>query len=207
MKYIIPAAITLGVGIIVLLSLFFEDDNLTVARLALVNWVVIIAGLALLVGFLHLMLVHLRKVAAKTAGWPYGVLTVISALAVLVLGLLEGPQAVFEATSVTQLLFRGVLVASQASLAGLMVFFLLYAAVRLLRTRSQPSSVLFLVVVIVVLLGWVPLVQNTPLPGLRNWLFEVPVVAGARGILLGVALGTVMVGLRVLTGAERPYKD
>ena len=36
---------------------------------------------------------------------------------------------------------------------------------------------------------------------------EVPTLAGARGIMLGVALGTIAVGLRVLLGADRPYTD
>jgi hypothetical protein len=35
----------------------------------------------------------------------------------------------------------------------------------------------------------------------------VPTLAGVRGILLGVALGTIATGLRVLMGAERPYTD
>jgi hypothetical protein len=30
-------------------------------------------------------------------------------------------------------------------------------------------------------------------------------VAGARGILLGVALGSLTTGLRILIGADRPY--
>jgi hypothetical protein len=32
-------------------------------------------------------------------------------------------------------------------------------------------------------------------------------MAGARGILLGVALGTVATGLRVLLGIDRPYSE
>jgi hypothetical protein len=30
-------------------------------------------------------------------------------------------------------------------------------------------------------------------------------VAGGRGILLGIALGSLMAGLRILFGADRPY--
>jgi hypothetical protein len=30
-------------------------------------------------------------------------------------------------------------------------------------------------------------------------------VAGGRGILLGIALGSLMAGLRILLGADRPY--
>ena len=67
----------------------------------------------------------------------------------------------------------------------------------------------FLAVILIVLLGWLPFapVQNSPLPGLRDWLLRVPTTAGARGILLGVALGTVMVGLRTLLGTEWPRRE
>jgi len=40
---------------------------------------------------------------------------------------------------------------------------------------------------------------------LPSLLAGIPAVAGARGILFGVALGTVATGLRVLMGADRPY--
>jgi hypothetical protein len=45
-----------------------------------------------------------------------------------------------------------------------------------------------------------PLVGN-----LRTWIVQVPSVGGARGILLGVALGTIATGLRILMGSDRPY--
>ena len=209
MRYRLPTAIAIGVGLVSLMAFFFDNAFLNVVRLALTDWVVILAGLALLVGVLHLLLVHLRKIQAQTRGWPYSFFVVASALFVLVLGLVEGPQAVFEPTSLTQVVFNGVLVATQASLAGLVVFFLVYAATRMLSTRLGPPSIGFLVVVLIVLLGWLPLapVQSSGLTGLRDWLLRVPTTAGARGILLGVALGTVMVGLRVLVGAEWPYRE
>ncbi len=30
---------------------------------------------------------------------------------------------------------------------------------------------------------------------------------GARGLLIGVTLGAILMGMRVLIGAERPYDD
>jgi hypothetical protein len=35
----------------------------------------------------------------------------------------------------------------------------------------------------------------------------VPATAGARGLLLGVALGAIATGLRVFLGFDRPYGD
>jgi hypothetical protein len=49
--------------------------------------------------------------------------------------------------------------------------------------------------------GWKLVVET------RNWVMNVPVLAGARGILLGIALGTIVTGARILVGIERPYSD
>jgi hypothetical protein len=40
----------------------------------------------------------------------------------------------------------------------------------------------------------------------RPWFQHVLGMGGARGILIGVALGTLTTGLRILLGAERPYE-
>jgi hypothetical protein len=40
---------------------------------------------------------------------------------------------------------------------------------------------------------------------LYPWIAEVWALGGARGILIGVALGTLMTGLRVLFAIDRPY--
>jgi hypothetical protein len=40
---------------------------------------------------------------------------------------------------------------------------------------------------------------------LRPWVTEVLALGGARGILIGVTLGTLTTGLRVIFGADRPY--
>lgn len=208
MKYILPVAIVIGVGVVTLMSFFVDNVTLTLVRLALTDWVVILAGLALLVGVLNLLLVHMRKAQLGTKGWPYSLVVVVTTLGVMVVGLLEGPEATFEPVSVTQVIFNGVLVATQASLAGLMVFFLVSGATRMLGKRRELLSVVFLVSVLIVLLGWLPLplVQSSLLPAIRHWVLQVPTTAGARGILMGVALGSMMVGLRVLTGVEWPYK-
>ena len=67
-------------------------------------------------------------------------------------------------------------------------------------------NVLFLLAMLVVLIGWIPSTQTEGFRSLRDWFIEVPVSAGARGILIGVGLGTLMVGVRVLTGQDRAIR-
>jgi hypothetical protein len=144
-------------------------------------------------------------------GSIYSLLTVTAAVGTFVVGALEslrtGGPTLYQAGSLTNLLFTGVVIASQAALASLVMFFLMVAAVRMLRTKPNRWSILFLAAAVVTLVGWLPLAFLGPLNGAREWLLNVPVAGGARGILIGVALGTLMVGLRVLVGVERPYKD
>jgi hypothetical protein len=89
-----------------------------------------------------------------------------------------------------------------------MAFFIASAAYRAFRIRSFETGLL-VVFAMIVLLGQVPagfqLWEDFPL--VKEWVLRVPVLAGARGILLGVALGIIATGLRVLLGADRPYAD
>jgi len=39
----------------------------------------------------------------------------------------------------------------------------------------------------------------------RPFIAQVMAASGARGLLLGVALGTLTTGLRILFGADRPF--
>jgi hypothetical protein len=208
-RYVLPAAVAIGVGLTTLIGLLTPIPLLIGVRLVMVDWAAVLAGLALLLGVLNLLLVHMRKVQVGSKGWSYSLVVVATVVVVLFLGLLEGQAAIFESGSLTHTLFSGVVMAGQATLASLVMFVLVYAAARALRNRPSPWTVGFLVVVVIVLIGWLPLTvfQVSGLSNLRNWLIQVPGTAGARGILLGVALGSVLVGLRVLTGVERPYKD
>jgi hypothetical protein len=63
------------------------------------------------------------------------------------------------------------------------------------------------VTAVVVLLGQVPLGRYLGdfLPRIKDWILNVPGTAGMRGIIIGVALGTIATGVRVLMGFDRPY--
>ncbi|MBN1122586.1 MAG: hypothetical protein JXJ17_16030 [Anaerolineae bacterium] len=211
MKYVIPAAIAIGVGLVVLASYLIPSPLLMSVRLVFTDWAIVLAGLAVLIGFLNLVLVHGRRIQSGDRRWVYSLVTILAALFTLLVGVTEGgvemTPALYSADSISSMLFQGVIVSSLATLSSLVLFFMVIAAVKMLKTKPDVWSILFLAVVIITLVGWIPLAMMAPANQLRRWLINVPAAAGARGILLGVALGTVVIGIRVLTGVERPYKD
>ena len=128
-------------------------------------------------------------------------------LVVLVAGLPIFPdQPSGPSQPIVQWIFEYIQVPIQASLSGLLVFFVLTAAFRLLRARSIESA-LMLIAALLVLVGQVAIGLIPVLPEIRDWFLDVPAMAGLRGILLGVALGTLLTGIRLLLGVERPYSD
>jgi hypothetical protein len=126
----------------------------------------------------------------------------------LALGLIFGPD--FE---VMFLLFNYVQLPIESALMALLAVTLVVAGFRILSRRRDIYSILFVVTAILVLLGNSPWLMGSDsglalwIGNIRAWVSQVWATGGARGILLGVALGAVVTGLRVLMGTERPYGD
>jgi len=168
----------------------------------LLQFVVVTAALAALIGILNLLNIHLRRLGQ---GSPYSLLVILTAVLVIALRVAD-PQT-SDDRSVSSAIFEAVQVSLESALAGLVFFFLVYAAYRLFRGRFSVNGCLFLSAALIVLLGWIPIQGLTFFGSLRDWLLEIPVTAGARGLLIGIALGTITVGLRVLIGQERAYRE
>ncbi len=205
MKRILPitnALIAVVSGVLVLLGYFFPSIFKGLQSV-LVGWAIIIAAFALLLGIYNLALVHWKKVNTEGRNSIYSIVLLISLIITVVVVALSGPTG-----SWSLWLFNTFQVPVEVSLLAVLAVVLAYAGARLLRRRPKWYTVLFLVTVLLVLLGSVPLFlvgESAPLSALRSWLSQVPAVAGARGLLLGVALGSVATGIRILIGSDRPY--
>lgn len=206
--YLIWAAVASAAGFLVLVGYFVSVDTLIGLRLLLIQWAVLLAAAALLLGLFNLLAVHWNKVSLQEAGWPYSALLILFFLVTLVLGLLFGPD--YE---VVLMLFQYVQLPVEASLLALLAVSLTVAGFRLLARRRDVISIVFMATALLVLLGTAPWpiggesVLYLAVSDLRAWVTQVWAAAGARGILLGVALGAITTGLRVLLASDRPYGD
>jgi hypothetical protein len=199
----VPTAVLVSVGAIVLLGQFADVGIVRAVRLpelsaAFISWAGILFAFAMVLGLLNLLRVHWHRVRERSAGWTFSAILIGTVFVVLCAGL-NGVNA-----PSLQWIFRNVQSPLQATLLSLTVFFLASAALRAIRTRST-GAILMLLTAAIVLLGQMPFAErlSVELSGLQRWIMEVPAVAGQRGILLGVALGTIATGLRLLMGVER----
>ena len=196
----IPTAIAIGVGIIVLLGFFFTQPLLNAIGFAFRQWTIILTAFAVLLGLLNLVQVHvLRIIKRNEPNTGYSILVLVTALVVFLIGLLFGlPSAPMN------WVFDNLYLPLQGAFFALVAFFLATAEYRALRARSIETT-LMLVAALVVLIGQAPLLNV--MTQAKEWVLNVPSTAGARGILLGVALGTIATGLRLIVGLDRPYSE
>lgn len=205
MKKILPitnAIIAVISGLFVLLGYFFPVVFGGIQSV-LIGWAIILAAFALLLGIFNLAMVHWKKIGNEGSSSVYSVVLLISLIITIILVSISGPTGPWSLW-----VFNTFQVPVEVSLLAVLAVVLVYAGARLLARRPKWNTILFLVTVLVVLLGSVPLFfigEITPLSVVRGWLTQVPAIAGARGLLLGVALGTVATGLRILIGFDRPY--
>ncbi len=201
----VSTTIAIATGIIVLIGYFINIPLLDSLRKVFLQWAVILSALALVIGIFNLGYVHIKKITSQSSGEAYSVILLLS------MGLTVVVVIVFSPTGeLSQWLYDNVIFPVEASLLALISIVLLYASIRLFRRGITLFSVIFLFTTLVVLIGSVS-IAGFQIPGLsgsdgiRALLVQIPAVGGARGILIGVALGAIATGLRVLMGADRPY--
>jgi hypothetical protein len=201
---LLNGALAYVVGALVLLGFFLRGGFEGLLGL-LSDWVVLLVAFALLAGRGNVLRVHIGRVLRGTglSERINSAVLEVSALVVLVLGYIDGTPGGPTMTWI----FTWIYSPLGASLFALLAFFVLSAAFRTL--RAGPSAAwLVLAVALLVIIGaapWSQVAPFTPLADLYNWIVTVPALAGARGILLGAALGAIATSLRLLLGFDRPY--
>jgi hypothetical protein len=195
-----PAVITGIAGLIVLISYIFPAETLVTLRAVLVNIAVIIAGMALLLGFFRLLNFHLRRLQQRKSG--YSALALIVAL--IVFAVLVADR--FLKIGATAFVFNAVIAPIQSALGALLAIFLGAAAFRMAQRRRSWGTVWFLLSAVIVLLTQIPVSADSVLLPVRQ-LLDALASGGLRGLLLGVALGTLAVAFRVLLAIDRPQGE
>lgn len=201
MKQRIPTAVAIFFGWVTLLG-YLLRPGYQIHHL-FIGWAATLAAVALLLGVLNLLSVHLQRIANQDRDWRYSVSLILSVLGVIAIAVIErdGPGG-----AMVTWVFRSVLFPLHAAAASLLAFFLVSAAFGAMRKRPTLPTFIFVTAALLVLLGTVPATGGM-MADVRGWLVRVFSMAGARGMLIGVALGTLATGVRMLAGLDRPHSE
>jgi len=169
------------------------------------NWAVVTASAALLVAVATLLLTHLRAILRGQRGFIYSIILIsaflVSFIGALVLGLEN--SAYLRWVAAVQLPL-------ETSLLGLAALVMTGAALQIFRSRGWSLlTISFGISALVFLVISLGLLQALNIPLLSTviaYLQRLPLI-GARGLLIGIGIGALLTGLRVLFGLERSWGE
>lgn len=199
LKRDLPIIVSSVAGLVVILDFFYKNALLQRWSTTLQNWGVLVSAFALGVASVNLARVHVKKVHKRDKGWFTSVILLTTLVLVTVTGIKNGANS-----KAYMYWFDNVYSASHSAISGLLAFFIATASFRAFRARSLEAS-LMLGASFIVLLGLAPVGELIwkGLPGLQQWVINVPNMAGQRGIIITAGIGAIAASLRVLLGLER----
>lgn len=192
-------------GLIVLAGYFLPQVGLlqTIRRMIL-DWAITLFGIAMLLGIYNFIALHWRKVAATGEGHDfYSLVTIITFALTVLLGLYYSPSDPRFQSIVLNLLKP-----LETSLLAVLLIALVSAGFTFMHRHINPLSVTFGASVVVYLLLYTGIIVHYlqhPLIGkIITYLHWLP-TAGARGLIIAVAVATIVTGLRTILGQDQPY--
>lgn len=203
------ALVAFAVGVTVMLSLLLGDNpalfgnqpgsdelarRIALPADVLLRLVVILLALSIVIGIANLLFIHVFRL--KQGKFYSAVLLGSFGFTVYWYVTRQGDTLLLEAVQLP----------IESALAALLFLSLVHGGSRVMGKRGDIWGLLFVVVVVVVLLASLPLAELAPLKAWSDWLMRIPVSAGARALLLGIALGMVVAGVRVVLGQDRSYR-
>ena len=211
MKKRLPLFLTLLAGLFPILSFFFRTPGnyLQQSTDTLEQWMLVIAGCALLLGVVNVFQMNLKKISGMQKGWINSIWLLLSLVIAGTFGLLDafGKQPfTVDGLPIYRWIVESVFMPLQATMFSLLAFYVASAAFRAFRARNVDAAML-LAAALIIMLGVNPATQRF-LPFLSdwtNWIMDYPNAAAQRGIIIGAALGAASMALRILLGIERSY--
>ncbi len=204
MKKTIPILVAAAAALFILAALILGEPLAGWLEIVL-NWAVIVASVALLVAIATLILTHLRNIVRGKRGFIFSIILISTFLVSFIGALVFGVDnsAYLRWVAAIQLPL-------ETSLLGLAALVMTAAALQIFRSRGWSLLTLTFgisaLVFLVISLGLLQALNIPVLTTVINYLQRLPMI-GARGLLIGIGIGALLMGLRVVLGLERPWGE
>ena len=200
-KRIIPVVITFVSAVVLFIEYFIVAPVGSTASY-LRYFANVIFAFAIPLGAVTLLLFHSDHIRKRTPGqWYFSVWTVFMFVLFLVIGEVYGPTSPSYA-----IIYSNIYTPIVQAMWALSAFFITSASYRAFRAQNL-EAVLLLVSAVLFLLGTSALTINSwdGFGIIKQWILNVPNTAGMRGLVIGLAIGAIVLGVRTLLGRERGY--
>jgi hypothetical protein len=194
------SAVLLIVAIVLTIDYFWKDATLRALATDMNNWAVVIGAFALGLGAYSLTVRHSRIIYQKRTTWPYSAVLLVTMIIFIGMGLITGSISSTEYNWIYSLIVQPL----SSTLYGMNAFFIASASFRAFRAKSIESSLLLVAAIFLMLLN-APIggVISPILPRIGQIIWDLSGATGMRAILIGIGIGTLAIGLRIIIGQEK----
>lgn len=198
----IPLIITFLVGMLMIGQWFLKIATINEVATSIQQWGVLISAFAMGLGSVNIIIRSYRRIQKREGtDWLYAIWLLATFFIFIIVGVGTG-----SSSSQYQYIYNTILQPLSGTMYPATLFFLVSAIYRTFKIRSGQALML-------VVTGAIILVANAPvmaamfpfLNTARSWIMDVELTAAYRAILIGIGLGTIMLGFRVLFGLEQTY--
>lgn len=198
----IPLIITFLVGMLMIGQWFLKVEIISEVATSIQQWGIILAAFAMGLGSVNIIIRNVRRIRRRDGtDWLYAIwlLGIFFLFSIVGIGFgSDSPQYRY--------IFNTILQPLSGTMYPATLFFLASAIYRTFRARSS-EALIFVIVGAIILLANAP-IMAVILPfivPIKAWIMDIEVTAAFRAILLGIGLGTIVLGFRVLFGLETTH--
>jgi hypothetical protein len=204
----LPLIIVASIGILMICQYYIPTSWSGSFLTYVMTGIRIIIAFTLLIGVYSLCRVHFIRIRRQTPGWAYSIVMYIGFITMTFCGLKWGTAS----GTPFMWIFDNILTPLASTVFSILAFYIVSAVYRAFRARTFEATIM-LIAAIIIMIGRVPIgdMISEHLPywlrtsTLTFWIFQYPVVAARRAIMLGIALSVVATSLRIILGIERGY--
>lgn len=194
----IPMILVSVLMVTIFVNYYFETQILESVVGDFERWANVIAGFALYLGALSLVMSHGRKLLKRSEGWEYSVLTLGSLFFMIIAGFWLKPTSDLYIT-----LYNNLDIPFNSTVRGLLGFYIVIAAYRAFKLHNLETSILLISAILLLL--WNAPIGGAIWPGFKplgDWLTSYPNAVVKRALRVIVGLGTVVWAMQIMIGRE-----
>lgn len=196
----IPMGMLTVLGLLAIFSRYIPIQAAVDATSSVWGWVAIMGTFTVFLGTISLVWKEYNSIVKKQIGWEASILFFVIFLATVGMFFYSGganqePYYTFFTTIFEPL---------DGAIWSTLAFMVVGAFLRTFRARSWESLLLVVAVVFVTLTNAsIGEAMWTGFPEIGEWILSVPAYGAARGSAICAALGTIILGMRILLGYEK----
>ena len=199
----LPIIIVAAISTLFIVEYFFAvPATITSWVTELKFWGTMLSAFAFFLGIIITVRVQLYHVTRRTPEkWYMAIWTLSVAVVGTAIGLIYG-----QSHPNFQWLYTNIIMPLWLAMTSTTGFFISSAAYRAFRAKTTEASILLVA-------GSLVIMRNAPIfvsiwggfTGVGNWIMDVVASGAVRGITIGIAIGSIAIGIRTILGYETGY--